>query len=649
MIVKDEADVIRRALQRLKPLVDHWVIVDTGSTDATKELIEEAMDGLPGELHDRPWVDFGHNRSEAVALARDKADYLLFFDADDILEVPADFRWPPLVADAYYGMFGNGERHYDRLVLVSNRLPWRFEGVLHEYPTPDQPYTEDRLPDLKIVSRREGARSKLDPREKYGRDARVLAAALEREPDNARHAFYYAKSLQDAGQPEAALAAYERRAGMVGWVEETWYALLQIAQLKAALGRPPSEVITAFLAAHESRPVRAEALGMLARYLRLHGERWPLARLFATGAASIPMTTDRLFVDRGWYQWRSLDELAVAAFWCGEYDEARSANLTLLARDELPSEHRGRIRDNLAHCERRLSSNKAASTPRSASSYSIWIVSPPNYRHGPVFDEIALALQDAFAELGEVVPIVQDAAHVCGQAIVLGAGRLSWIEKPAIPQDAILFNLEQVVPGTTLFDDTYLGYLRSHQVWDYSEFNLQELHRLGVPHARKCGIGYSSALTRIAPATEQDIDVLFYGSISGRRIPILERLEGSGLKVKRLFGCYGAERDAWIARSKLVLNLHAHEVEVLEIARISYLLANRKCVVSEPGRGSDTIERQLADGIAWAREDALVETCKRLCADAGEREAIARRGFRAFSVLRQVDYLMRALADRARP
>ncbi|MBV9108132.1 MAG: glycosyl transferase family 2, partial [Gemmatimonadetes bacterium] len=62
MIVRNEAHVIRRALESARPLVDAWVICDTGSTDGTPEVIAEVMAGIPGELHHVPWVDFGHNR-----------------------------------------------------------------------------------------------------------------------------------------------------------------------------------------------------------------------------------------------------------------------------------------------------------------------------------------------------------------------------------------------------------------------------------------------------------------------------------------------------------------------------------------------------------------------------------------------------------
>ncbi len=102
MIVKDEEHVIGRCLDSVRPFISRWTIVDTGSRDGTQEKIRELLMDVPGELHERPWVDFAHNRSEALALAAPHSDYLLIMDADDILEAARDFVMPQLTDDAYW-------------------------------------------------------------------------------------------------------------------------------------------------------------------------------------------------------------------------------------------------------------------------------------------------------------------------------------------------------------------------------------------------------------------------------------------------------------------------------------------------------------------------------------------------------------------
>ena len=81
MIVKDEAHIINRCLTSVLPLIDSWLIVDTGSTDGTQTVIREFLSELPGELVKRPWLNFAHNRTEALEFACSNADYLLIMDA----------------------------------------------------------------------------------------------------------------------------------------------------------------------------------------------------------------------------------------------------------------------------------------------------------------------------------------------------------------------------------------------------------------------------------------------------------------------------------------------------------------------------------------------------------------------------------------
>src|SRR5262245_56903347 len=91
MIVRNEASVIERCLDSVKPFIDCWVICDTGSTDRTKEIIRESLAGIPGTMHDVGWQDFGRNRTIALRFARGKADYHLLLDADMTLNAAGDF------------------------------------------------------------------------------------------------------------------------------------------------------------------------------------------------------------------------------------------------------------------------------------------------------------------------------------------------------------------------------------------------------------------------------------------------------------------------------------------------------------------------------------------------------------------------------
>ncbi|MFE8643548.1 glycosyltransferase [Sphingomonas sp. NCPPB 2930] len=343
MIVKNEAPVIARCLASVLPYIDHWVIVDTGSTDGTQDVVRNALQGVPGDLYERPWKNFSHNRNEALELARHSGDYLLFIDADEQLQMPQGFGWPPLSADGYLFTCCMDGHVYQRNSLVATRVPWRWEGVLHEYLTAPAHGPWHALPGAVIQVSHDGARAR-DP-QTYRKDIGLLEQALREAPGNTRYAFYLAQSMRDAGMLQESREAYRKRVLMGGWDEECWYAQFQVAVLTERLGEPAPAVRDAFLTAYSLRPTRAEPLCALAKYHRLRSE-FALAHLFAQQAASLPQPADILFVDTAVYTWRALDELAVSAFYANAKDQGRAALERLLREMRYPPSEAARIEAN---------------------------------------------------------------------------------------------------------------------------------------------------------------------------------------------------------------------------------------------------------------------------------------------------------------
>jgi tetratricopeptide (TPR) repeat protein len=352
MIVKDEAHVIERCLRSALPLIDWWVVVDTGSSDGTQEIVRSVLADKPGRLIERPWVSFDHNRQEALVAARGleaagAGDYVAWIDADEVfVDVPD--RLPELTMDGYFLSVEFGGTRYQRLAVVRLDRPWRWNGSVHEHL--DLPgATSGELGAPRVLVSREGARS-LDP-DTYRKDAALIEAELARTPGDARLQFYLAQSWRDAGEPERALACYRARvANRAGWEQERWYALFQIGVCLELLGRPPGEVAEAYLDAYAADPTRAEPLVGLARVERVR-ERFEVALLYARRATRIPMPRgDALFVDAEAYTWRAWDEVAVSSYWVGRFaDGVIAAQKALAVR---PDDER--LRANLAWCQDRL-------------------------------------------------------------------------------------------------------------------------------------------------------------------------------------------------------------------------------------------------------------------------------------------------------
>jgi hypothetical protein len=90
--------------------------------------------------------------------------------------------------------------------------------------------------------------------------------------------------------------------------------------------------------------------------------------------------------------------------------------------------------------------------------------------------------------------------------------------------------------------------------------------------------------------------------------------------------------------------MHIYEAKVFEIVRVSYLLANRMCVVSETG-ADPLLENQFRDGVAFAAADELAETCQRLLRNPDARRHLQDEGFRIFSAMPQSDFLRTAIEN----
>lgn len=352
MIVKNEAHVIADSLASVKPFIDTWIIVDTGSTDDTKAIIRKVLKDIPGTLYDRPWVNFAHNRNEAILLAKNKADYLLFMDADDLIVAIENFQWPKLEKD-FYSITSTGvDVSCCKIFLVNNKLDWRWKGVLHEYLVCG---TADKIVDLSFeplngikihLNALPGSARSLNP-ETHINDIKTLQTVLESEPNNRRYQFYLARTYLELKEYELALKAFKKRAAMGGINdEELFWSLLHIALLQEKLDRPPDTIVEGYFAAYEYRPTRAEPLYYLATYYLRHQENAEAYKMAFRGL-SLPPTNDQMDIIQSIYDYKLLLKFAECAFALKRVSEARSALEFMLNFPDLPAKIRKTTRNIL--------------------------------------------------------------------------------------------------------------------------------------------------------------------------------------------------------------------------------------------------------------------------------------------------------------
>ena len=344
MIVKNESKVIERCLTSVKNFINYWVIVDTGSTDGTQEIIKNFMKDIPGELHQSDWINFEYNRNEALQFARGKGDYVLFIDADEQLLFPKGYQWPVFDKDSYLVPCNLLGTRYLRVQLINNKLDWKWVGVLHEYLDCPKAQTRDVLKEITNIPTPDGCRSQ-DP-QTFFKDAILLETELEKDPNNSRNVFYLAQTYFAGRQFEKALKAYERRVGMPGNTEEDFFSLYRIGVLQEYLKMPPEIFLQTYIKAFLHSPHRFEPLHKMAVYYRRVNDfkkGYDLTKL----ALKLPVLETAMFIEDWVYSFDLLLECSIDAYYVGNYEESKKLCLQLLEKKDIPQEIRDCTKKNL--------------------------------------------------------------------------------------------------------------------------------------------------------------------------------------------------------------------------------------------------------------------------------------------------------------
>lgn len=314
-IVRNEAARIERCMASVAAHISSYVVVDTGSTDGTPELIKRFMDerSIPGEIHHVSFQNFEQARNAALAAARGSAlkwDYLLLCDADMEL-VASDPTWATALSALSYDMTqtAGGVRYSNRRLVRRDAQGW-YVGVTHEYLDIGG---EGHITGAHFVDHADGSNRK----DKFERDIRLLQAGLEKEPNNSRYWYYLAQSYKDAGKHADAANAYKRCADMGGWDEQVWSAQYNYAHALNNMG-DEGGFLREMMKAYQLRPSRAETIYDLAKHFRDKNMQ-AAGLLFAEHGLTIPPSKDHLFVAQHVWDHGMKEEYAI----CGFYDERR--------------------------------------------------------------------------------------------------------------------------------------------------------------------------------------------------------------------------------------------------------------------------------------------------------------------------------------
>ena len=256
MIVKNEEAVLERCLRSILPAVDEIIIVDTGSTDRTREIAASFTD----KVYSIPWQDdFAAARNVSFSYATQ--DYCMWLDADDVvpedslaalckLKESLDADVVMLPYEIAFDEDGNATFHFyrERLIRRSLHLPW--QGRVHEVITPQGNIL--RLP-IPIQHRKLEVH---DP----DRNLRIFEK-MQKEGtlSQPRELLYYGRELYAHGRYEDTIKVLKIFLDQKdGWLENRLDAYRLIADCQSMLGQE-EEAFNTLTSSFWEAPPRAEA------------------------------------------------------------------------------------------------------------------------------------------------------------------------------------------------------------------------------------------------------------------------------------------------------------------------------------------------------------------------------------------------------
>jgi GT2 family glycosyltransferase/tetratricopeptide (TPR) repeat protein len=268
LIVKNEEHNLVDCLGPVRDAVDEVVVVDTGSTDRTREVAA----ALGARVIESPWQD-SFSAARNASLDHAQGEWVFWMDADDRLDaanlakLTALFAELPAAGNVAFVMkcvcaapAGEPETTVDHVRLFRRAPRHRWDYRVHEQILPALRSNGAELRWSDVVVRHTGYADPALRGRKLERDLRLLGLEAAERPDDPFTLFNVGAVLRELGRPAEALPALERslaRSHPGDSIVRKLHSL--VAQCHRELGRP-AEALAACAAGRGLYPKDAELL-----------------------------------------------------------------------------------------------------------------------------------------------------------------------------------------------------------------------------------------------------------------------------------------------------------------------------------------------------------------------------------------------------
>uniref|UniRef100_A0A6C0E216 Uncharacterized protein n=1 Tax=viral metagenome TaxID=1070528 RepID=A0A6C0E216_9ZZZZ len=217
MIVKNSGDILKNCLQENKKFIDHWTILDTGSTDNTKDIIKQELSDIPGNLYEDKFIDFSDARNKSIELSSKKCKYTIVLDDSYILHGGDKLRkfLSKSKQPCYTIRIGNYKNGFLQNEYTSNRIfktseNFKYKYRVHEYLDVNKKDVYD-INDLDVfINDIDSMEHKNRSVNRYNKDIKLLLLDFKDNPNDPRVIYYIAKTYYNLERYDDALFYFQK-------------------------------------------------------------------------------------------------------------------------------------------------------------------------------------------------------------------------------------------------------------------------------------------------------------------------------------------------------------------------------------------------------------------------------------------------------
>lgn len=267
MIVKNEEDVIARCLNSVKDIVDEIIIVDTGSTDNTKEIVKD----FTNKVFDFNWInDFSAARNYSFSKAT--MDYILWLDADDVILEEDRIKFKQLkesldpAVDIVMMKYNVGfdDQGNPNFSFFRGRLSKRSRNYLWYEPVHEYLQTSGNIINVDICITHKKIKAPIP-----GRNLEIYEDIISKGNNlTPRGLYYYARELKDNGKYDDAIKYFTKFLDSEkGWLEDNIMACSELAKCYS-INNDSKSSLKAMLRSFEYDTPRAELCCQIGYYYK---------------------------------------------------------------------------------------------------------------------------------------------------------------------------------------------------------------------------------------------------------------------------------------------------------------------------------------------------------------------------------------------